>query len=310
MYDQVTMKLNVDPLILSALREDITSEDVSANCVMRRPQQGEADLICKEDGVICGLQVFARVFALLDEAASVEFLVQDGDTVHRGQALAKVRGDIRTILCGERTALNYLQRMSGIATYTRSVAMLLEGGKTKLLDTRKTTPNMRIFEKYAVKVGGGYNHRYNLSDGVMLKDNHINAAGGITQAIQMARRYAPFVIKIEVETENLQMVREAIDAGAEIIMLDNMSVDDMRKAVEMAKGKAVTECSGNVTRENIKQLADIGVDYISSGALTHSAPLLDITMKHLHRIPAEPRAAKGASEGFPSGAPFVWAQAG
>lgn len=284
MYDQVTMKLNVDPLILSALREDITSEDVSANCVMRRPQQGEADLICKEDGVICGLQVFARVFALLDEAASVEFLVQDGDTVHRGQALAKVRGDIRTILCGERTALNYLQRMSGIATYTRSVAMLLEGGETKLLDTRKTTPNNRIFEKYAVRVGGGNNHRYNLSDGVLLKDNHIGAAGGVAKAIAMAKEYAPFVRKIEVEVESLAMVREAVEAGADIIMLDNMSREDMRAALELIAGRAEVEVSGNVTRENIAALTGLGVDYISSGALTHSAPILDISLKNLCAI--------------------------
>lgn len=284
MYDQVTMKLNVDPLILSALREDITSEDVSANCVMRCPQQGEADLICKEDGVICGLQVFARVFALLDEAASVEFLVQDGDTVHRGQALAKVRGDIRTILCGERTALNYLQRMSGIATYTRSVAMLLEGGKTKLLDTRKTTPNNRIFEKYAVRVGGGNNHRYNLSDGVLLKDNHIGAAGGVAKAIAMAKEYAPFVRKIEVEVESLAMVREAVEAGADIIMLDNMSREDMRAALELIAGRAEVEVSGNVTRENIAALTGLGVDYISSGALTHSAPILDISLKNLCAI--------------------------
>ena len=284
MYDQVTMKLNVDPLILSALREDITSEDVSANCVMRRPQQGEADLICKEDGVICGLQVFARVFALLDEAASVEFLVQDGDTVHRGQALAKVRGDIRTILCGERTALNYLQRMSGIATYTRSVAMLLEGGKTKLLDTRKTTPNNRIFEKYAVRVGGGNNHRYNLSDGVLLKDNHIGAAGGVAKAIAMAKEYAPFVRKIEVEVESLARVREAVEAGADIIMLDNMSREDMRAALELIAGRAEVEVSGNVTRENIAALTGLGVDYISSGALTHSAPILDISLKNLCAI--------------------------
>ena len=284
MYDQVTMKLNVDPLILSALREDITSEDVSANCVMRRPQQGEADLICKEDGVICGLQVFARVFALLDEAASVEFLVQDGDTVHRGQALAKVRGDIRTILCGERTALNYLQRMSGIATYTSSVAMLLEGGKTKLLDTRKTTPNNRIFEKYAVRVGGGNNHRYNLSDGVLLKDNHIGAAGGVAKAIAMAKEYAPFVRKIEVEVESLAMVREAVEAGADIIMLDNMSREDMRAALELIAGRAEVEVSGNVTRENIAALTGLGEDYISSGALTHSAPILDISLKNLCAI--------------------------
>lgn len=241
-------------------------------------------MICKEDGVICGLQVFARVFALLDEAASVEFLVQDGDTVHRGQALAKVRGDIRTILCGERTALNYLQRMSGIATYTRSVAMLLEGGKTKLLDTRKTTPNNRIFEKYAVRVGGGNNHRYNLSDGVLLKDNHIGAAGGVAKAIAMAKEYAPFVRKIEVEVESLAMVREAVEAGADIIMLDNMSREDMRAALELIAGRAEVEVSGNVTRENIAALTGLGVDYISSGALTHSAPILDISLKNLCAI--------------------------
>lgn len=269
---------------MSALREDITSEDVSANCVMRHPQSGQVDLICKEDGVICGMQVFARVFTLLDEATEVECFVQDGDQVRKGQQLAKVRGDIRTLLCGERTALNYLQRMSGIATYTRSVAALLEGTKTKLLDTRKTTPNNRIFEKYAVRVGGGHNHRYNLSDGVLLKDNHIGAAGGVAKAVAMAKEYAPFVRKIEVEVENLDMVREAVEAGADIIMLDNMSLADRKAALELIAGRAEVEVSGNVTRENIATLTELGVDYISSGALTHSAPILDISLKNLCTI--------------------------
>ncbi|MBQ3612185.1 MAG: carboxylating nicotinate-nucleotide diphosphorylase [Firmicutes bacterium] len=284
MFDKVTLKLNVDPLILSALREDITSEDVSANSVMRDIQMGEADLICKEDGIICGLQVFERVFKLLDEESSVEFFVKDGDQVSKGQLMAKLRGDVRVLLCGERTALNYLQRMSGVATYTRSMAQLLEGTKTKLVDTRKTTPNNRIFEKYAVKVGGGHNHRYNLSDGVMLKDNHIGAAGGVKKAVEMARGYSSFVRKIEVEVENLDMVREAVEAGADIIMLDNMTHDQMKEAIEYIDGRAEIEVSGNVTRENIASLADLGVDIISSGALTHSAPILDISLKNLHTV--------------------------
>ena len=284
MYDPITLKLNIDPLILGALKEDITSEDVSANCVMPCEQEGEADLICKQDGIICGLQIFGRVFELLDGKTKAEFFVKDGDEVKNGQLIGKVKGDIRTILGGERTALNYLQRMSGIATYTRKVADLLKGSHTKLLDTRKTTPNMRVFEKYAVKVGGGYNHRYNLSDGVLLKDNHIGAAGGVRQAVQMAKEYAPFVRKIEVEVENLDMVREAADAGADIIMLDNMSPEEMKEAVRIIDGRAETECSGNVTRENVERLVDIGVDYISSGALTHSAPILDISLKNLHPV--------------------------
>lgn len=284
MFDKVTLKLNVDPLILSALREDITSEDVSANSVMRDIQMGEADLICKEDGIICGLQVFERVFKLLDEESSVEFFVKDGDPVSKGQLMAKLRGDVRVLLCGERTALNYLQRMSGVATYTRSMAQLLEGTKTKLVDTRKTTPNNRIFEKYAVKVGGGHNHRYNLSDGVMLKDNHIGAAGGVKKAVEMAREYSSFVRKIEVEVENLDMVREAVEAGADIIMLDNMTHDQMKEAIGYIDGRAEIEISGNVTRENIASLADLGVDIISSGALTHSAPILDISLKNLHTV--------------------------
>ncbi len=284
MFDQVTLKLNVDPLIMSALREDITSEDVSANSVMRTAQMGEADLICKEDGIICGLQVFERVFNLLDDASEIEFFVADGDEVKKGQLMAKLRGDIRVLLCGERTALNYLQRMSGIATYTHQVAEPLKGTKTRLLDTRKTTPNNRIFEKYAVSVGGGNNHRLNLSDGVMLKDNHIGAAGSVKKAVEMAKAYAPFVRKIEVETENIEMVKEAVEAGADIIMLDNMTHEQLKEAIEFIAGRAEVEVSGNVTRENIAALADLGVDFISSGALTHSAPILDISLKNLHRI--------------------------
>ena len=284
MYDQVTLKLNVDPWILSALKEDITSEDVSTNSVMPHPQAGEVDLICKEDGIICGLQVFERVFTLLDEKTTVEFLVQDGAEVHKGQLMAKVHGDIRTLLCGERTALNYLQRMSGIATYTHSVAELLKGTGIKLLDTRKTTPNNRIFEKYAVRMGGGYNHRYNLSDGVLLKDNHIGAAGGVKEAIAAAKEYAPFVRKIEVEVENLDMVKEAVEAGADIIMLDNMDTDALKEAIAYIDGRAEIEVSGNVTKENIARLTGLGVDYVSSGALTHSAPILDISLKNLHPV--------------------------
>lgn len=284
MYDQVTMKLNVDPLILGALKEDITSEDVSTNSVMPHPQAGEVDLICKQDGIICGLQVFERVFTLLDESTKVQFFVQDGEAVKAGQLMAKVHGDIRTLLCGERTALNYLQRMSGIATYTHEVASLLAGSKTKLLDTRKTTPNNRIFEKYAVRTGGGNNHRYNLSDGVLLKDNHIGAAGGVKEAIAAAKEYAPFVRKIEVEVENQKMVEEAVEAGADIIMLDNMDMDALKKAIAFIDGRAEIEVSGNVTKENIARLVDLGVDFISSGALTHSAPIMDISLKNLHPV--------------------------
>ncbi len=282
--NRITMKLNADELILQALREDITSEDITTNSVMRQYQAGEVDLICKQDGVVAGLDIFKRVFELLDEKTEVVFYCKDGDIVHKGEKIGLVRGDIRVLLSGERTALNYLQRMSGIATYTREIADMLKGTKTKLLDTRKTTPNMRIFEKYAVKVGGGYNHRYNLSDGILLKDNHIGAAGGVKEAVRMAKEYAPFVRKIEIEVENLAMLREALDAGADIIMLDNMSVEDMKEAVALCRGKAETECSGNVTRENVARLVDIGVDYISSGALTHSSPILDLSLKNLHAI--------------------------
>ena len=281
MNDYLTEKLIMDRLIQQALEEDIGNEDVTTNAVMREYKKGRVKLICKQDGVICGLNVFERVFKLLDEKTTVEIFVKDGDEVKKGQQLAIVSGDIRVLLSGERVALNFLQRMSGIATYTRSVVKMLEGCKTRLLDTRKTTPNMRVFEKYAVRIGGGNNHRYNLSDGVLLKDNHIGAAGGVKRAVEMAREYAPFVRKIEVEVENLAMCREALDAGADIIMLDNMSVDEMKKAVEMIGGRAVTECSGNVTLENIANMKQTGVDFVSSGALTHSAPILDLSLKEL-----------------------------
>ncbi len=278
---------NADKLIKLALEEDITSEDISTNAVMKEYKKGAVSLICKQDGVICGLEVFERVFKILDENTEVNLLAKDGEKVKKGQHIAELTGDIRVLLSGERTALNYLQRMSGIATYTSEVAALLKGGKTKLLDTRKTTPNMRIFEKYAVKCGGGNNHRYNLSDGVMLKDNHIGAAGGIKQAVAAAKAYCSFVHKIEVEVENLDMCREAVEAGADIIMLDNMSVEDMKKAVKLINGRALTECSGNVTRENIKNIIDAGVDFVSSGALTHSAPILDLSLKNLHPVEAQ-----------------------
>lgn len=284
MFDEVTLKLQVDPLILSALREDITSEDVSTNSVMPSCVRGEVDLICKEDGILCGMQVFTRVFTLLDDKTEFELFASDGDEIKKGQLLAKVRGDIRVLLSGERTALNYMQRMSGIATYTRSVASLLAGTKTKLLDTRKTSPNNRIFEKYAVRVGGGTNHRYNLTDGVLLKDNHIGAAGSVRNAVLMAKEYAPFVRKIEIEVESYDMVVEAVEAGADIIMLDNMSHDEMKRSIEFINGRAEVEVSGNVTRENISRLCDLGVDFVSSGALTHSAPILDLSLKNLHAI--------------------------
>lgn len=282
--NSITMQLQADKLIRMALEEDITSEDVSTNAVMPTKVQGTVDLIAKEDGVIAGMDVYARVFKLLDEDTEVEMFCHDGDEVREGDLMAKVTGDIRVLLSGERVALNYLQRMSGIATYTRSVAKLLEGSGVTLLDTRKTTPNCRVFEKYAVRVGGGCNHRYNLSDGVLLKDNHIGAAGSITKAIQMAKAYAPFVRKIEIETETLEQVAEAVEAGADIIMLDNMTPEVMKQAVALIGGRAQTECSGNITKENIARICEIGVDFVSSGALTHSAPILDISMKHLHAV--------------------------
>lgn len=282
--NEITMLLAADEFIKMALEEDINSEDVTTNSVMPHYKKGQVELICKEDGIVAGLQVFQRVFQLLDPKTEVVFDVQDGESVQKGQHMATVVGDIRVLLSGERTALNYLQRMSGIATYTNKVAKLLEGTKTTLLDTRKTTPCMRIFEKYAVTVGGGSNHRYNLSDGVLLKDNHIDAAGSVKAAVWAAKAYAPFVRKIEVETESLEQVQEALEAGADIIMLDNMTPDMMAEAVKLIDGRAKTECSGNITKENIEKITAIGVDYVSSGALTHSAPILDISLKHLKAL--------------------------
>ena len=282
--NSITMKLQADELIRLALQEDITSEDVSTNAVMPTATKGTVELIAKEDGVIAGLDIYARVFTILDEKTEIDFHCKDGDEVKKGELMATVTGDIRVLLSGERVALNYLQRMSGIATYTRQVAKLLEGSKVTLLDTRKTTPNCRVFEKYAVRVGGGCNHRYNLSDGVLLKDNHIGAAGSVTKAIQMAKAYAPFVRKIEIEVETLEQVKEAVEAGADIIMLDNMTPEVMKQAVELINGRAQTECSGNITKENIQKIREIGVDFVSSGALTHSAPILDISMKNLHAV--------------------------
>ncbi|WP_133964836.1 carboxylating nicotinate-nucleotide diphosphorylase [Eubacterium limosum] len=286
MNNGATIKINVDEAILSALREDVTSEDITTNAVMREPRQGRAELICKQDGVLAGIGVFRRVFELLDDTAAFELYCEDGDKVSEGVVIGIVTGDIRCLLTGERTALNFLQRMSGIATYTRGLADVLEGSQTKLLDTRKTTPNMRVFEKYAVKVGGGYNHRYNLSDGILLKDNHIGAAGSVKKAVAMAKEYASFVRKIEVEVENLEMLEEALEAGADIIMLDNMDSETMRRAVAMVDGRAETECSGNVTLERLSEIAEIGVDYVSCGALTHSAPILDFSLKNLRPVKA------------------------
>ena len=282
--NSITMKMQADQLIRMALQEDITSEDVSTNAVMPTEVKGTVDLIAKEDGIIAGLDVYARVFQMLDEKTEIDFKCKDGDEVKKGELMATLTGDIRVLLSGERVALNYLQRMSGIATYTRQVAKLLEGSKVTLLDTRKTTPNCRVFEKYAVRVGGGCNHRYNLSGGVLLKDNHIGAAGSITKAITMAKEYAPFVRKIEIEVETLEQVKEAVEAGADIIMLDNMTPEVMKQAVELIDGRAQTECSGNITKENIARIREIGVDFVSSGALTHSAPILDISMKNLHAV--------------------------
>ena len=282
--NEITMKMQADQLIRMALQEDITSEDVSTNAVMPTATKGTVDLIAKEDGVVAGLEIYARVFTILDEKTEIEFHCKDGDEVKKGELMATVTGDIRVLLSGERVALNYLQRMSGIATYTRQVAKLLEGSNVTLLDTRKTTPNCRVFEKYAVRVGGGHNHRYNLSDGVLLKDNHIGAAGSVAKAVRMAKAYAPFVRKIEIEVETLDQVKEAVEAGADIIMLDNMTPEVMKQAVELIDGRAQTECSGNITKENIQKIREIGVDFVSSGALTHSAPILDISMKNLHAV--------------------------
>ena len=281
MINGVTSKVNIDEYIMRALKEDITSEDVTTNAVMPQYCLGRAELICKQDGIICGLQIFERVFQLLDPSTVFETNLKDGDQVHAGQLMGVVKGDIRVLLSGERTALNYMQRMSGIATYTAEYVAELEEFHTRLLDTRKTTPNMRPFEKYAVRVGGGCNHRYNLSDGVLLKDNHIGAAGSITAAIERAKAYAPFVRKIEVEVESLEQVKEAVEAGADIIMLDNMSDEMMQEALKIIDHRALTECSGNVTKDRLRQIAKVGVDFVSSGALTHSAPIMDISLKNL-----------------------------
>ena len=282
--NSITMKMQADKLIRMALQEDITSEDVSTNAVMRSAVKGTVDLIAKEDGIIAGLDVYARVFQILDEKTEISFNFKDGEAVKKGDLLGTVTGDIRVLLSGERVALNYLQRMSGIATYTKQVSKLLEGSKVTLLDTRKTTPNCRVFEKYAVRIGGGCNHRYNLSDGVLLKDNHIGAAGSVAKAVAMSKEYAPFVRKIEIEGETMEQVKEAVEAGADIIMLDNMTPEMMKEAVELIAGRAQTECSGNITKENIAKILETGVDFVSSGALTHSAPILDISMKNLHAI--------------------------
>ena len=282
--NSITMKMQADKLIRMALQEDITSEDVSTNAVMRSAVKGTVDLIAKEDGIIAGLDVYARVFQILDEKTEISFNFKDGEAVKKGDLLGTVTGDIRVLLSGERVALNYLQRMSGIATYTKQVSKLLEGSKVTLLDTRKTTPNCRVFEKYAVRIGGGCNHRYNLSDGVLLKDNHVGAAGSVAKAVAMAKEYAPFVRKIEIEVETMEQVKEAVEAGADIIMLDNMTPEMMKEAVELIAGRAQTECSGNITKENIAKILETGVDFVSSGALTHSAPILDISMKNLHAI--------------------------
>jgi nicotinate-nucleotide pyrophosphorylase (carboxylating) len=282
--NSITMKMQADKLIRMALQEDITSEDVSTNAVMRSAVKGTVDLIAKEDGIIAGLDVYARVFQILDEKTEISFNFKDGEAVKKGDLIGTVTGDIRVLLSGERVALNYLQRMSGIATYTKQVSKLLEGSKVTLLDTRKTTPNCRVFEKYAVRIGGGCNHRYNLSDGVLLKDNHIGAAGSVAKAVAMAKEYAPFVRKIEIEVETMEQVKEAVEAGADIIMLDNMTPEMMKEAVELIAGRAQTECSGNITKENIAKILETGVDFVSSGALTHSAPILDISMKNLHAI--------------------------
>ena len=282
--NSITMKMQADKLIRMALQEDITSEDVSTNAVMRSAVKGTVDLIAKEDGIIAGLDVYARVFQILDEKTEISFNFKDGEAVKKGDLLGTVTGDIRVLLSGERVALNYLQRMSGIATYTKQVSKLLEGSKVTLLDTRKTTPNCRVFEKYAVRIGGGCNHRYNLSDGVLLKDNHIGAAGSVAKAVAMAKEYAPFVRKIEIEVETMEQVKEAVEAGADIIMLDNMTPEMMKEAVELIAGRAQTECSGNITKENIAKILETGVDFVSSGALTHSAPILDISIKEIERM--------------------------
>lgn len=283
MINGVTMTINVDDKIRLALQEDITGEDVTTAAIIRENTRSRVQLICKQDGILAGLPVFKRTFELLGET-EFETFFNEGDHIKKGDLIATVTGDARILLSGERVALNYLQRMSGIATLTHSLVSELKGRHTKLLDTRKTTPGMRVFEKYAVKVGGGCNHRFNLSDGILIKDNHIGVAGGVKEAIRLAKEYAPFVRKIEVEVENLEMLEEALEAGADIIMLDNMSNEMMKEAVSLVNGRAETECSGNVTKARLKEIAEMGVDYVSCGALTHSAPILDFSLKNLTNL--------------------------
>lgn len=272
---------NIDAYIKQALLEDINYEDITTNAIVDDLATASITLYSKEEGMIAGLSVFSRVFELLDQDITITLLKKDGDKIYPKDKLATIQGKVRTILTGERTALNFLQRMSGIATYTNYVLNLLHGTNIKVFDTRKTTPNMRIFEKYAVKIGGGYNHRYNLSDGILIKDNHIDAAGGITQAIEKIRNHDPYIKKIEVEVETISQVKEALFAKADIIMLDNMDVETMKEAIAIINHQALIECSGNVTKESIALLKELNIDYISCGALTHSAPILDISLKNL-----------------------------
>ncbi|EEW94669.1 nicotinate-nucleotide diphosphorylase (carboxylating) [Fusobacterium animalis 3_1_33] len=278
-------KFQMDDSIRMALKEDITSEDISTNAIYKNDRLAEISLYSKEDGILAGLDVFKRVFELLDNSVEFTEYKKDGDKVLNKDLILKIRADVKTILSAERTALNYLQRMSGIATYTRKMVEALDDKNILLLDTRKTTPNMRIFEKYAVRVGGGYNHRYNLSDAIMLKDNHINAAAGsITEAIKLAREYSPFIKKIEVEVEDLKGVEEAVAAGADIIMLDNMDIETTKKAIKIINKQAIIECSGNIDITNINRFKGLEIDYVSSGAITHSAKILDLSLKNLRYI--------------------------
>ena len=270
----------IDKYILAALREDMTSGDITTDSILK-DEKAEVNLIAKDKGILAGLDVFKRVFEILDEDVTFEFYFSDGDEVNNKDLVGKIRGRAKAILEGERTALNFLQRMSGIATYTKKMVDALDSEHVKILDTRKTTPNMRIFEKYAVTLGGGYNHRYNLSDGIMLKDNHIDAAGGIREAVEKVRSLIPFVKKIEVEVENFDQVREALEAKADIIMLDNMEIEEIREACKIINKRAIIECSGNINLENINSYRDLDIDYISSGAITYSAGVLDLSMKNL-----------------------------
>lgn len=270
----------IDKYILAALREDMTSGDITTDAILR-DERAEVNLIAKDKGILVGLDVFKRVFEILDEGVTFEFYFSDGDQVNNKDLIGKISGSAKSILEGERTALNFLQRMSGIATYTKKMVDALDSDHVKILDTRKTTPNMRVFEKYAVTLGGGYNHRYNLSDGIMLKDNHIDAAGGITSAVEQVRSLNPFVKKIEVEVENFDQVREALEAKADIIMLDNMDIEEIKEACKIINKKAIIECSGNIKLENINSYRDLDIDYISSGAITYGAGVLDLSMKNL-----------------------------